>query len=697
MKKNLGLILTTIAICANTAFADPAQQTNPFANPSTLPLEAPQFDKIKDSDYLPAFDQGMKEQLAEMDTIANNPAAPTFDNTIVAMEKSGRMLERVTEVFLAIVQANTNPTLDEIQKTITPKLAEQHDKIYLNPKLFARVKTLYDTRNKLHLDPESAQLLKVYYQQFIHSGANLNAQDKNKLQQLNQKIAALQTDFQQKLLATTKNNALTITDKSKLDGLTDNEIDAIKSNKKDQTIYVIQLQNTTQQPSLQSIKDRNTREALFEHSWNRAERSDANDTRSIITQLAALRAEKAKLLGYANYAAYALYDQMAETPNEVHHFLDQLTPATANKTTADAKDIQSLIDKDKHFELKPWDWNFYAEQIRKKKFDIDQSEVKPYFELNNVLTNGVFYAANKMYGITFKERHDLPVYHPDVRVFDVYDKDNTLLGIIYLDYFQRDNKTGGAWMNNFVQQSLLLGNKPVIYNVTNFTKPAPGQPALLNTDDVKAMFHEFGHALHGLFAHNKYPLSSSNIARDFVEMPSQFNEHWSFYPDILKHYAVHYQTGKPIPQVLVDKITKAKTFNQGYSLGELLAAASLDMQWHELSPAAKIKDVDSFEIQALKNTHTDFANVPTRYRSSYFLHIWSGDYSASYYAYLWTEMLDDDIYDWFIRHGGLTRENGQRFRDMILSRGHTLDYGPMFRAFYGKNPTIEPMIKDRGL
>lgn len=695
MKKYFNSLFTLAALTLtiHNVFAVNPSHENPFATPSTLPLQAPPFDKIKDSDYLPAFIQGMQEQRKEMDIIANNPAAPTFANTIEAMEKTGRMLERVSEVFFGIVQANTNPTLDKIQSEIAPKLAAHRDQIYLNPKLFARVKAVYEQRNKLNLDQESSQLLQVYYDQFIHAGANLNDEDKTKLQKLNKKLAELETSFQQKLIAAANKSKLTVKNKNDLEGLSNNEIAALAVNHD----YVIPIQNTTQQPLLVSLAKRNVRNELFDHAWTRAEQNDANDTRGFITELAKLRAQKAALLGYPNYAAYVLYDQMAAKPETVNQFLNQLIPATTAKINSDGKDIQTMIDQSNHFELKPWDWNFYSEQIRKTKFNLDENQVKPYFELNSVLQNGVFYAANKLYGITFKERHDLPVYQSDVRVFDVFDKDHTQLGLLYLDYFKRDNKTGGAWMNNFVQQTKLLGDKPVVYNVTNFTKPAPGQPALLTSDDVTTMFHEFGHALHGLFANIKYPMTTMNIARDFVEFPSQFNEHWAFYPDVLQHYAIHYKTGKPMPKELVEKIAAARTFNQGYSLGEILAAAELDMQWHELSDKAEKQNVDTFELQALKNTQTNFANVPPRYRSSYFLHIWSGGYAAGYYAYLWTEMLDDDAYAWFIQHDGMTRENGQRFRDMILSRAHSEDYAAMFKAFYGQDPTIEPMLKHRGL
>ncbi len=691
------LAVLSLLLISGMTHAAAEKQSNPFFTPSALPFEAPPFNKIKDTDYFPAFIQGMKEQQAEINTIANNPAPATFENTVVAMEKSGRLLERVSEVFFAIVQANTNPILDDIQNKLAPLLAQHHDQMYLNAKLFARVKAIYGQQSDLKLNPEERQLLKIYYQEFIHAGANLSAKDKERLQQLNKKLASLETDFQQKLLAANKNGALVVQDKKQLDGLSTSETAALASTKSSKKAYTIALQNTTQQPLLQSLKDRVIREALYEKSWNRSEQNDKNDTRGIIAEIAQLRAEKAALLGYPNYAAYVLYDQMAETPEAVHHFLSQLIPATAKRTSEDASEIQKLIDQNKHFELKPWDWNYYSEQIRKTKYDVNEKEVKPYFELNRVLIDGVFYAANKLYGITFKERHDLPVYHPDVRTFDVFDQDGKQLGLLYLDYFQRDNKTGGAWMNNFVQQSALLGTKPVIYNVTNFTKPAKGEPALLSADDVKTMFHEFGHALHGLFSNSQYPLSSTNIARDFVELPSQFNEHWALYPEVLQHYAVHYKTGQPMPQSLVDKVIKAQKFNQGYALGEILAASELDMEWHELPAKTAKLNVDEFETKALKDSLTNFPNVASRYRSSYFLHIWANGYSAGYYAYLWTEMLDDDVYAWFTQHGGLTRENGQRFRDMILSRGHTEDYGPMFKAFYGEDPNIEPMLKDRGL
>jgi peptidyl-dipeptidase Dcp len=690
-------------LAAASPMADAAlPASNPFARPSTLPFQAPPFDRIKDGDYRPAFEEGMRQQLAEIAAIADNPAPPTFENTIAAMEKSGRLLDRVSLAFSGVVQANTNDTLDKVQTDEAPRLAAHQDAIFLNPKLFTRVKTIYDARDSLHLDPESAQLLKIYYMQFVHSGAQLDDADKDRLRELNKRDATLETAFQQKLVAAAKAGALVVDEKSSLAGMSDQEIAAAAQAAKARHLdgkYVLPLQNTTQQPALTELSDRGVREKLFRNSWTRAEKGDANDTRDIVAELAQIRAEKAKLLGYPNYAAYVLYDQMADTPDKVLDFMSRLVGPVAAKSAGEAKEIQAAIDASgAHFDVKPWDWEYYSDQVRKAKYDIDQNEVKPYFELNNVLQNGVFYAANRLYGITFKERKDIPVYQPDVRVFEVFDHDGSELGLAYFDYFKRDNKQGGAWMSNFMEQSKINGTKPVIYNVANFTKPAPGQPALLTFDDVTTMFHEFGHGLHGLFANQTYPtISGTNVARDFVEFPSQFNEHWASYPEVLKHYARDYRTGKPMPQELMDKIKKAAKFNQGYALGEVVAAAELDMQWHMLPADAPKENVDTFETQALKAAHVDFPFVPPRYRSSYFLHIWANGYAAGYYAYLWTEMLDDDAFAWFKAHGGLTRANGQRFRDMILSRGHSLDYGPMFRAFYGKDPEIGPMLQHRGL
>ncbi len=674
---------------------------NPFYAASTLPFQAPPFDKIKDSDYQPAIEAGMAQQREEMRAIADNPAAPTFDNTMVAMEKSGQLFARAALAFNGVTGANLSPELEKVQEILAPKLAAHRDAIFMDPKLFQRVAAIYKERAKLNLDPESLRLVEWYYQEFVHLGANLPEADRAQLKKLNEEEATLTNAFTTKLLAATKEGAFVTADKNALAGLSQTVLEGAAQAAKDRKVdgYVIPLQNTTQQPDLGSLSVRATRQTIFENSWNRAERGGLNDTRNIIARLAQLRAQKAKLLGFPNYAAWKLSDQVAKTPEAAIKFMDGLVPGSTAKADAEAKDIQALIDQQKGgFQLQPWDWDFYADQVRKAKYDLEDAQVKPYFELDNVLQNGVFYAANQLYGITFKERPDIPVYHPDVRVFEVSDTDGKPLALWYCDYFKRDAKSGGAWMDVFVNQSKLLGTLPVVFNVANFSKPAPGQPALLSFRDVTTMFHEFGHALHGMFADTKYPsLSGTAVARDFVEFPSQFNEHWASYPAVFQHYAKHYQTGAPMPADLADKVRKSEKFNQGYALTEVVAAAELDMQWHTLTTEAPLENPDEFEVGALKKTHLALAAVPPRYRSSYFAHIWGGDYAAGYYAYLWAEMLDHAAYQWFEDHGGATRANGDRFRKMILSRGNTEDLGKMYAAWLGHEPTIEPMLKYRGL
>jgi len=693
----------SVATASTAAPAANAMTSNPFFSASTLPYQAPPFDKIHDADYQPAIEEGMKQQLAEIQKIADNPDAPTFENTYVAMEKSGAMLYRVMMVFGAVTGANTNDTLQKVQEDEAPKLAAHQDAIYLNDKLFQRVQTIYNQRDTLKLDPESARLVEVVYKNFVHAGAKLSEADKAKLKDLNKEESTLSTSFTNKLLAATKDGAVVVDDKTKLAGLTDAELAAAAQAAKDRKLpdgkYVLTLQNTTQQPLLQDLSDRDTRQALFEASWNRAEKGDANDTRKIIVRLAQIRAEQAKLIGFPNYAAWKLDDQMAKTPETALKFMQQLVPAATARAQTEAKDIQAVIDQQHGtFKVQPWDWDFYAEQVRKAKYDLDESQIKPYFELDNVLQNGVFYAANQLYGLTFKERKDIPVYQPDVRVFEVFDKDGTSLALFYCDYFKRDNKGGGAWMDNMVAQSKLLGQKPVIYNVTNFAKPAPGEPALLSMDDVITMFHEFGHGLHGMFADEQYPtLSGTATARDFVEFPSQFNEHWATNPQVFAHYAKNYKTNEPMPQALVDKLKKAGKFNSGYNMTELVAAALLDMDWHTLGADAPLQDADAFEAAALKGDKIDLSYVPPRYRSSYFQHIWGNGYAAGYYAYLWTQMLADDAFAGFVEHGGLTRENGDHFRAMILSRGNTEDLAKMYKDWRGQDPSIEPMLVNRGL
>ncbi|MFZ0395210.1 MAG: peptidyl-dipeptidase Dcp [Terracidiphilus sp.] len=702
----LFFVLTATALAAHGQTAAvpqgaPFGPDNPFYAPSTLPFHAPSFDKIKDSDYQPAIDAGMAEQRKEVEAIAENPAPPTFENTLVALEKSGRLLDRVMEVFNCVTSANTDEALQKVQEYEAPRLAANQDAIYLNPELFARIKAVYDERASLHLDAESLRLLEWDYKEFVHAGANLSSADKEKLKKINEEDSTLENAFQTKLLAAAKAGAYSTDDAGTLAGLSAERLAsaAQASEGRKQKGWLLPLQNTTQQPELQNLTDRATRQAIFENSWNRAERGDANDTRVTIARLAQLRAEKAALLGFPNYAAWTLTDQMAKTPQAAIGFVSALAPAATAKAASEAKDIQALIDEQHGgFQLESWDWEFYQEQVRKARYDLDENEIKPYFELNNVLENGVFYAANQLYGITFKERHDLPVYEPDVRVFEVSDADGKPLALFYCDYFKRDNKNGGAWMDNLVQESKLLGTLPVVYNVANFEKPAPGEPALLTLGEVTAMFHEFGHALNGIFADTEYAsLSGAQTARDFVEFPSQFNEHWASYPAVFAHYARNYKTGAVMPAELVAKIKRSQTFNQGYMLTELLAAAMLDLDWHSLPAGAPLQDPDSFEKQALNRSHLWIRNVPPRYRSSYFLHIWANGYAAGYYAYLWTEMLDDAAYQWFEEHGGMTRANGDRFRQMVLSRGNTEDLEQMYDAWLGAKPTIEPMLKFRGL
>lgn len=682
------------------------QGTGIFAEASTLPFQAPDFTKIKESDYEPAIEQGITILLAEVDAIAGDPAAPTFENTFLPLEKSGAMLTRVIYVFGALTSANTNDTLDGIDTRTSPKLTAMRDSITLNPKLFARVKTVYDARHNLGLAPDQLQIVELTYENMARNGANLNDADKTTLKDINGQLSTLQTDFGQKLTKGTKDGALVLTDNKALAGLSVANVASAEKNAADRGLpkgsFVLTLQNTTQQPLLPALTGRATRQALFEKSWNRSERGDANDTRGLILKIAALRAQKAKLLGFDSFAAYQLSDQMAKTPAAAIGFLESFVPALGAAQKRDAGELNALIKKEGgKFTVTPADWDHYAEKLRKQKYNLDQNEIKPYLEITNVLENGVFYAAGQLYGLTFKKRSDIPVYHPDVTVYTVYDQDGSELALFYFDPWKRDNKSGGAWMSNFVDQNALAGTKPVIFNVSNYTKPAPGQPALVTWDDANTMFHEFGHALHGMLSNQRYPsISGTNTARDFVEFPSQFFENFMTEPKVLANYAKHYKSGTPMPATLVAKIEKASTFNQGYALGEVVTAALLDMKWHALGPDAAIGDVNVFEKAAMasldaKGLHTDL--VPSRYRTSYFRHIWGGGYAAGYYAYSWTEMLDHDAYAWFKENGGMTRKNGQHIRDTILSKGHSQDYAVMYRNFAGRDPQVEPMLKARGL
>ncbi|HVR92104.1 MAG TPA: M3 family metallopeptidase [Novosphingobium sp.] len=677
--------------------------TGYFAQDSTLPFHAPDFRQVKDSDFQPAIEQGIAINKAEIEAIAGNPAAPSFANTIEAMERTGQMLTRVSYVFSALTGANTNDTLDAVDTATAPQFAGLRDSIYLNEKLFARVKALHDQAGSLGLDAEQAQVLKLTYDQFVHSGALLSETDKATLRTINGRLSTLSTDFSQKLTAGTKDGALVVKSRAELAGLSAGDLAAAAKGAADRKLptgqYVLSLQNTTQQPMLSSLSNRATRQALFEKSWNRSERGDANDTRALVQEMAQLRAQKATLLGYPDYASYTMYDQMAKNPTTALGFLNQMVPALATEQRREAGDLNTLIRRTGgKFTVEPYDWDFYSEKLRKQKFDIDESQVKPYFEITNVLENGVFFAANRLYGLTFKKRTDIPVYHPDVTVYTVYDADGSELALFYFDPWKRDNKQGGAWMSNFVDQTKLLGTKPVVFNVENFTKPAAGQPALISFDDANTMFHEFGHALHGMLSNQTYPsIAGTNTARDFVEFPSQFNENWMTEPRVFANFAKHYQTGAPMPAALVAKIQSAAKFNKGYALGETVTAALLDLKWHALPASAGKQDVDGFEKSALDSLGLDVKDVPPRYRTSYFRHIWANGYAAGYYAYLWTQMLDHDAFQWFKDNGGMTRANGQRFRELVLSQGHSKDYGEMYRAFAGRDPDVDPMLRANGL
>jgi peptidyl-dipeptidase Dcp len=694
MNRRLSVVLfLSAALSAGVA----AAQTNPFFAPSTLPFQAPPFDKIKDSDFKPALEEGMKRQLAEIEAIANNGEAPTFANTIEAMERSGDLLTRTSKVFFAIVQANTNETLQKVEAEESPKLAAHLDAIYLDPKLFARVKALYDARQSSGLDTESKFLLERYYRNFVRAGALLSEADKKTLRALNQEESKLNTEFHDHVLGDTNASSIVVDDKAMLAGMSDADVAAAAEAAKERGLtgkWVLALRNTTQQPQLASLENRELRKRLLAASENRGRHGGANDTRGIVVRMAKIRAEKAKLLGYPNWATYVLDDQMAKTPKNAIKLMTDLVAGSTKQARQDAARMQKLASHP----IAVADWEFYAENVRKAQYALDDAQVKPYFSLDRVLQDGVFYAANQLYGITFKERKDLPVYHPDVKVYDVLDADGKPLAIWYADYYARPSKSGGAWEDTFLDQSGLLGTHPVVFNVANYPKPAPGQPSLLSFDDVTTTFHEFGHALHSMFSNVKYPtLAGTATPRDFVEFPSQFNEHWALEPAVFANYAKHYQTGAPMPQELVDKIKRSRKFDQGYALTEYLAAALLDMAWHTLPATAPMQDALAFERAALQRYHIAVPQVPPRYHTTYFSHIWNGGYSAGYYAYLWSEVIDDDAFYWFKAHGGMTRANGQRFREMVLSRGGTMPAAEMYKAFAGHEPSVEPLLIERGL
>ncbi|GAC1621038.1 MAG: M3 family metallopeptidase [Nevskia sp.] len=702
-----GLLLTLSAQAAATGVVA-LEDANPFSQPSSLPLQYPAFDRIHDADYRPAFEAGMAEQLAEIAKIAGNPEAPGFDNTIVAMERSGRLLNRVQTTFSNISAADTNPEMQKIETEMSPKLAQHSDAIFLDPALFARVRTLHERRAALNLDPESAQLLERTWRQFVRAGAPLPDAGKTRLRELNGRLSSLTTQFQQNVLKATQAAAIVVDDLRLLDGFSEPQIAAAANAAKSRGLegrWLITMQNTTIQPALAQLKNRGLRERIYQASSTRAIGGPLDNT-AVVAEIVKLRAERAQLLGYPSHAAYVLEDETAGGVAAVNKMLGELAPAALANAKKEAADIQQLIDAQakaahaKPFKLQPWDWAFYAEQVRAQRYAFDEAQVRPYFELDHVLKDGVFYAAHELYGLSFKERTDLPVYEPDVRVFDVIDRDGAPLGIFIADYYARDAKQGGAWMNSYVSQSGLFGLKPVVANHLNIPKPSAGQPTLLSFNEVTTAFHEFGHALHGLLSDVRYPsLSGTAVPRDFVEYPSQYNEMWARDPNVLAHYAKHYQTGEPLPQALLDKVLAATKFGQGFKTAEYIAAASLDQSWHQLAAGATPgeQDVLAFEKSALAKAGLDFAPVAPRYRTSYFSHVFSGGYSAGYYAYLWSEVLARDSEHWMNTHGGLQRANGDFLRAKVLSRGRSAEVLSLFRGFYGQDPDIGPLLEHRGL
>jgi len=698
--------MTHIVVISVTAQTPPVQNSNVEGNPllteSSLPYHVPPFDRIKDEHFAPAMEKGMREELKEVEVVANNSEKPTFENTIVALERTGRLLDRAERTFDNLNACNTNPTLQKIETEMAPKLAAHRDAIHLNSKLFARVQELYDNRDKLGLDPESAYLLERYYKDFVRAGAKLSDPDKEKLKKINSELATLQTQFEQNVLKEKNASSIVVDRKEDLAGLSDNQMasltNAAKAEHKEGK-FVIQLQNTTGQPLLGSLQNRPLHERIMQTSLGRNSKGGEFDTRNIVIRTAQLRAEKAKLLGYSNWAAYQLEDQTAHDVPTVNKLLADLAPPAVANAKREAADMQKIVDEEKGgFQVASWDWDFYSEKVRKARYAFDESELRPYYELNHVIIDGVFFAAGKLYGLTFKERHDIPVYQPDVRVFEVYDRDGKPLALFLGDYYARPSKRGGAWMNAYVQQNDLFATKPVVANHLNIPKPPPGEPTLLTHDEVRTAFHEFGHALHGMFSKVKFPrFSGTSVPRDFVEYPSQVNEMWATWPEVLKNYAKHYKTGEPIPQALLDKVIAAQKFNQGFKTTEYLSASLLDQAWHQLNPSEVPKDAVAFEAEALHKAGVDFPPVPPRYRSFYFSHAFAGGYSAGYYSYLWSEVLDADTVEWFKEHGGLKRENGDRLRAMLLSRGGSADALGLFKNFVGRDPYIEPLLKRRGL
>jgi len=704
-----GLVLSACATrpLSLTPEPPPLSIDNPFAAESSLPYRVPAFDRIRDEHYLPAFEAGMAQELNEVAAIASNSEPPSFANTIEAMERSGQLLNRVSTVFSNLASSNTNPQIQALQQTLAPRLSAQYDAIYLDAALYARVRSLFVQRDTLGLDPESRRLLERYHTRFVRAGAQLSDAEKMRLRALNEELSSLTTTFQQNLLKDSNASAVIVDSMEELDGLPADAVSAAAEAARargEEGKWALGLQLPTGQPALAQLRNRELRQRLFLASINRGNRGNEFDNRDVLSRIAQLRAERAAMLGYATHAAYQLEEQTARTPEAVMKMLRELAPPAVTNARTEAKELQKLINAEARksgeppFTLEAWDWAYYSEQLRKQRYDFDESQLKPYFELNRVLNDGLFYFANRLYGLTFKERQDIPTYLPEVRVFEVFEADGSPIGLFYADYYARPSKRGGAWMNSLVQQSTLLGGRPVVVNNLNIPKPPDGEPALLTMDEVNTLFHEFGHALHGLFSQVRYPMfSGTAVPRDFVEYPSQVHEMWALYPEVLANYARHYQTGTAMPRALIDKVKAAETFNQGFTTTEYLAATLLDQAWHQLSAGEPLQDARRFEPDALRAAGVDLDAVPPRYRSTYFSHVFAGGYSAGYYSYIWSEVLDADTVEWFREQGGLKRENGDHFRKTLLSRGGSQEAMTLYRDFRGRDPKIEPLLERRGL
>jgi peptidyl-dipeptidase Dcp len=699
-----GLLYSGTAVQAyQESKEEKSKMDNPFLSPSSLAYEAPDFSRIQDQHFMPAFEAGMAEQKKQMLAIADSQEAPNFVNTVEAMEKTGAILTRVSAVFSNLASAHTNPEIQKIQMAVSPRLAAHSDDIYLNTKLFQRVEKLHSQIDSLKLDSEQQQLLKETYKNFVRAGAKLNDEQQKRIRQINEQTSSAMTEFQNNLLAVTAERAVLVNSKDELKGLSEDEIAAAAKAAKDKGQdgkYLLQITNTTRQPILISLSNRDVRRRVWEASAFRAlGRSGGIDNRPLVAKLAKLRAEKAAILGYASHAHYSLENQMAKTPDAATKMLANLVPDVIAKVHIEANDIQAKMKTEGvNDQVQPWDWEHYAEKVRQDKYGIDENNVRQYLELDSVLKNGVFYTMNRLFGIRFEERKDLPVYHPDVRVFDVIGADGKQIGLFYADYFARSNKRGGAWMSSFVEQTKLLNKMPVIVNVMNIPKPVEGAPALISFDHATTMFHEMGHGVHGLFSDVVYPsLAGTSVPRDFVEFPSTFQEDWAVHPEVLANYARHYKTGEVMPADLLKQVIAAKNFNQGYDTLEYLSAALLDLRWHALSVQQVPEDIEKFESKTLEDLGVDLPMVPPRYKTAYFAHIWPGGYAASYYAYLWSEVLAADSFAVIQSKGGLTATSGQKFRDSILSRGGSKDAEDLYRDFVGRDPMVDGLLIRRGL